>query len=213
MGRPRRRSGTSGADRRRWTGRAAARAAARHGAGPFHRRGLRPGRRRTGHVPCRQRPWAGGAGPGRRRCGGHRVSQRAPSTGRRARADQFRPAVPVLADGRRLGPHPRQLPAPPGPVARGSRPARRYRRGRGGRGARRAAGGGDRGDGVRRGRSGRRTAYPRGVGGARAGRRDRHTPAADARPDRGAGTRGCTPPSRRVGFAAAARHAASGFST
>ena len=63
------------------------------------------------------------------------------------------------------------------------------RRGRRGRGARRAVGRGDRGDGVRRGRSGRRTAYPGGVGGARAGRRGRHTPAADARPDRGAGRR------------------------
>ena len=90
LGRPRRRSGASGPYRRRRTGRAAARAAARHGAGPFHAsRSARwpppnwPRAARTGGpVP---------AGPGRRRCGGHRVPQRAPSADRRTRADNFAP--------------------------------------------------------------------------------------------------------------------------
>ena len=85
---------------------------------------------------------------------------------------ELRPAVPVLADGGRLGAHPRQLPAPPGAAARragrarGRDPdARRPRRSPSGRPLEveetvYAAG-----------RSGRRPAHARGVGGARAGRR------------------------------------------
>lgn len=205
MGRPRRRSGTSGPYRRRWTGRAAARAAAGHGAGPFHRRGLRAGRGRTGRAPCRQRRmgrWSGSGSttvrwPPRSSasaiCGStgvrRPISPRCPGSGGRPTAG----SAPTPTT-RTTGPGCSPLSAcPPIPAWTPWR------------GARRAAGCGDRGDGVRRGRSGRRTAYPGGVGGARAGRRNRHTPAADARPDRGAGAGGCTPPSRRVGFAAAAR--------